>query len=410
MLFGAPCELELSRDMATKILQIELKKPAHEVGGLEDYDKVLVFLRYGGRPVGQFQLPVVDGRLNDAELHDMIFHTDHWAIWERIVHEYLDWEAEDSPPYRPSATVAAITRDRVEDLKRCLDSLMLLPDDGQEILVVDNCPRTDASRRLVDGYGGRVRYVREDRPGSSAARNRALREARHEIVAFIDDDAVADAGWLRALVRNFRDPRVLAVTGLVAPLELETRAQEQFEEYTPHGRGFRRQVFSQENHYALHVAPAGVSANMALRRDSPDLIGPFDEALGVGTPARCGEDHELFTRILTAGYHIVYEPAALNWHRHRRTWPELRSAVFGYGVGVYAYWTRLLLVGFEPSVLLMAWRWFMNKQFPAIIRSVLRRRGHTPLDILLAELLGCATGPWAYFKSRRSLRARGSAP
>ena len=391
--------------MATKVVQLDLKEPGLDSEGLEDYDKALVFLRYGGRPVGQLTLRVVDGRLNRGEVHDMVLRSDQWPIWTRVVEEYLEWEAEESPPYRPPATVVAITRDRPKDLRNCLDALMRLPDDGQEVLIVDNCPATDASLELVKSYGGRVRYVREDRPGSSAARNRALREARHDIVAFTDDDAVPDPEWLRALVRNFRDPRVLCATGLVAPLELETPAQEMFETYTPHGRGFRRQVFSQETHYALHVAPVGVSANMALRRNLPDLVGGFDEALGVGTPSRCGEDHELFARILRSGYHIVYDPAALSWHRHRRSWRELRGALFGYGVGVYAYWTRLLVLEREPSVPLMAWRWFWYKQLPAIVASVGRRPGSTPLDLLLAELAGCWVGPWAYLKSRRRLRA-----
>lgn len=389
--------------MATKVLQVELTEPIVGAQGLDEYDHALVFLRYAGRPVGEFRLPVVQGRVSAAEIHETVVDSDGWAIWNRIVHEFLGWEAEESPPYRPKATVVAITRDRPEDLRVCLDALMQLPDDGQEIMVVDSCPATDASYELVRSYGSRVRYVLEKRPGESVARNRALREARHEIVAFTDDDAAPDPGWLRALVRNFRDPSVACVTGLVSPMELETPAQEEFENHSPHGRGFERRVFSQEMQYPLHVAPVGVSANLAVRRELPEYIGWFDEALGVGTPARCGMDYDFFTRVLTSGHRIVYDPAALNWHRHRRTWPELRRTLFGYGVGVYALWTRLLFFQREPSTPLMAWRWFSYRQLPGIVRSVLRRPGHTPLDLLLAELLGCLVGPWAYFRSRRRL-------
>lgn len=389
--------------MATKVLQVELKEPIVGAEGLDRYDHALVFLRYGGRPVGEFRLPVVRGRVSATEIHERVVAMECGPLRSQVVHEFLGWDAEEPPPYRPKVTVAAITRDRPEDLRVCLDALMKLPDDGQEIIVIDSCPATDAAHDLARAYAPRVRYVREERPGESVARNRAMREARNEIVAFTDDDAAPDPGWLRALARNFRDPRVACVTGLVSPMELETPAQEAFEKHSPHGRGFERRVFSQEVHNPLHVAPVGISASVALRRDLPEYIGWFDEALGVGTPSRCGMDYDFFTRVLTSGYQIVYDPAALSWHRHRRTWPEVRRTLFGYGVGVYALWTRLFFFQGELSTPLMAWRWFSHKQLPGIARSVLRRPGHTPLDLLLAELLGCFVGPWAYLRSRVAL-------
>ena len=94
---------------------------------------------------------------------------------------------------------------------------------------------------------------------------------------------------------------------------------------------------------------------MALRRAALDAVGPFDEALDVGTPSRSGGDAEFFARVLARGYRIVYEPAALNWHYHRRTWDELRRKLFGYAVGVSAAWTSSLLRENEVSVLRPCW-------------------------------------------------------
>lgn len=119
---------------------------------------------------------------------------------------------------------------------------MNLPDRGQELLVVDNNPSSDATRRLV-GQHPAIRYVRENRPGLDAARNRALREATHDIIALTDDDAVVEPEWLDGLCQNFADPQVLCVTGLTMPIELETEAQEFFEQHSPFGRGFLRVVF-----------------------------------------------------------------------------------------------------------------------------------------------------------------------
>ena len=303
----------------------------------------------------------------------------------------------------PIATVAVCTRDRPEDLRRTLEALMRLPDDGQEYLVIDNCPATDATKELVKNYP-KVRYVREDVPGSSAARNAALREAKHEFVAFTDDDAVPDPNWLRSLLRNFRDPRVMCVTGLVMPLELETEAQEWFECYSPHGRGFKRRIFDGAHCNPLIVYPVGVSASMALRKSSIDFIGWFDEALGAGTPAVGGEDCELFARILRAGYRIVYDPRALSWHRHRRTWEELQKTLQGYGIAVYAFWTRMFVINREFSVALLAWEWLWSKQIPELFASVRKQPGCIPSDLLLAQLRGCFSGPMAYFYSRKRLQ------
>jgi glycosyltransferase involved in cell wall biosynthesis len=271
------------------------------------------------------------------------------------------------------------------------------------VLVVDNAPATDAAREVAAEFPW-VRYVRETRPGLNAARQRALREARGDIVAFTDDDAQPDRGWLSALLSNFYDPLVLCATGLTMPLELETPAQEWFEQTYPFARGFTRRVFQAPPHNALVGGPIGAGVNMAVRRTIGETMGGFDLALDAGTATRSGGDHDLFTRILAAGFRIAYDPAALTWHRHRRTWPELYDAAYGYGVGVYAAWTRALFVDRELAVPVVAWRWFWHDQLRALARTLLRRRGSSPLRLVLAELRGCVVGPFAYLLARRAVR------
>jgi glycosyltransferase involved in cell wall biosynthesis len=389
--------------MATAVLDIDFEQIPPQVIGLEDYSYALILIRLHGRPVGQVRLPVTAGRIGSAELYTTLINAVDWNFWECWLHNYLNWE-ETSPTNvsRTPATIVVCTRDRPEDLQRCLEGLMRLPDDGQELLVIDNCPSTDATRQLVSKYEG-IRYVREDHPGLNFARNRALREARHDIVAFIDDDAVPDPGWLRALLRNYDDPLVLCVTGLTMPLELETEAQEWFERYSSFGRGFQRRVIEKTFKDPLASGTCGVGTNMSMRRSVLEQVGPFDEALDTGTPTRSGGDNEMFSRILAAGYRVVYDPAALNWHRHRRTWAELRQILYNYGVGVIATWTRSLLVEGELSAPQVAWKWMYHKHLKELRPSLLRWPGSIPLDLLLAQLRGCVVGPWAYFCSRQHL-------
>ena len=389
--------------MATAILDLEISQLPPEIAVDERYSKALVLIRLHGKPIGQAYLPVVGGHIGGSELRETLMNAVGDNLWKNWLYETLEWDERGPVQAMPTATVAVCTRDRPEDLRRCLDALMKLPDDGQEYLVIDNCPATDASRELVENYP-KVRYVREDMAGSSTARNRALLEAKGEVIALTDDDAVPDPNWLRSLVRNFNDPRVMCVTGLVMPLELETDAQEWFERYSPHGRGYQRVIHDGAHCNPLIVAQIGVSASMALRKSAIDCVGLFDEALGVGTPAKCGEDHELYVRILTAGYRIVYEPRALSWHRHRREWEDLRKIMYCYGIGVYAFWTRTLVKNREFSIPQLAWGWFRYKQWPELVASLQNQPGCIPKDLLLAQLRGCVNGPMAYFASRKRLQ------
>jgi GT2 family glycosyltransferase len=190
------------------------------------------------------------------------------------------------------------------------------------------------------------------------------------------------------------------------PLELESEAQEWFERYCSFSRGFTRTVF--DNYYQSHLTAgrAGAGANMALKKNVLELIGQFDEALDAGTATCSGGDTDMFSRVLASGYRIVYDPAALNWHRHRKTWEELRQTIYGYGTGVYAHWTRIFLTERNINVFRLAGKWFFFSQLPAVIKSLLRLRDSMPLDLLLAELRGCISGPRAYLSSRKLLNGK----
>jgi glycosyltransferase involved in cell wall biosynthesis len=139
-------------------------------------------------------------------------------------------------------TVAVCTRDRPNDLLHCLEALTRICNEHEEILVIDSCSSGPDTHEVVKKFPS-IRYVREERPGLDRARNRAIREARYDIVAFIDDDATPDPGWLSALRLNFHHPNVACVTGLTMPSELETNAQETFEDYSTFSRGFEHIIY-----------------------------------------------------------------------------------------------------------------------------------------------------------------------
>ncbi|MDR7382456.1 glycosyltransferase family 2 protein [Promicromonospora iranensis] len=114
----------------------------------------------------------------------------------------------------PSVTVAVVTYRRTAMLSELLPLVTTQAADlpGASVLVVDNDP--DGSAAVVCS-GHDVRYVAEPRPGIGAARDRAVREAGTDAVAFIDDDELPQDDWLSALVTTWRESGAAAVAGPV---------------------------------------------------------------------------------------------------------------------------------------------------------------------------------------------------
>ena len=315
----------------------------------------------------------------------------------------------ETPGSPPSVTVAVCTRDRPEDLARCLDALAALRYPALELLVVDNAPATRDAHGVVAARPG-VRYAVEPRPGLGWARNRALAEATGEILAFTDDDVVVEPGWVEALAAVFQeDAQVGAVTGLVLPLELETQAQRLFEEYRSFGRGRERIRAAMPPgsgpvaaRYGL-TGSFGAGANMAFRRRVLDELGGFDPCLGAGTPSRGGEDLEMYFRVLKAGHALVYQPTAVVGHRHRRQMYALFGQIRDHGISFSSYVVRSAIAyPDERWALARLWAWWLAK----LGYRVLNPR-HAPAGMMrrlaLAELIGLLRGLGRYRRARAAL-------
>ncbi|MBP1466130.1 glycosyltransferase [Candidatus Chloroploca sp. M-50] len=375
------------------VCDVRLEHLTTDLVGLETYARALLVLRMGSVVVGQAWVEVNQGRVPVARIKELVQRSS-WSIWQHMLAESLPRTV------LPSATVVVCTRDRTDDMRRCLPGLARLAEAGYEVLVVDNNPSSEATAQLVAQYP-LIRYLCEPLPGLDRARNRGLLSARGEIVAFTDDDAVVDDGWLEALLRNFADPMVALVTGITMPLELETPAQIWFEQAHGFQRGFERRTFELATINPLSSGQMGAGVNMAIRRQALRTIGLFDEALDGGSVSLSGGDQEFFFRVLRRGYRVVYEPGALVWHRHRRDWPSLRRTLYGYGVGLYAWWTRALLVEREWQTLIVGVRWFRQWHLRNLVRALLRRPGVMPLDLAWAEFQGVFHGPGAYLRARQ---------
>jgi glycosyltransferase involved in cell wall biosynthesis len=189
-------------------------------------------------------------------------------------------EEGSAAPARYSASVVICTRDRPDELRRCLASLLHQSFRALEIIVVDNASRDDRTREVASAAG--ASYVREGQAGLDFARNAGARRATGDIVVYTDDDVLLHPFWLERMVAAFGCKDVSAVTGLVLPAELVTDAQVHFERYWGFGRGYVRNDYTPER-FAAHrdgVFPAwnvGAGASMAFRREVFSQVGLFDE-------------------------------------------------------------------------------------------------------------------------------------
>ncbi len=319
---------------------------------------------------------------------------------------------------RLAMTVAVCTRNRTGLLGRALQSVRSQRCQPAEVLVVDNAPSSDATRSLLAEQFPEFRYVREPIMGLDFARNRALREASHPIVAFLDDDAVASEDWAGQLWRTFEDnPQVVLCTGHVAPLSQETPAERLFEANGGFGRGDVVVRLPEDAHKRLHGLPApliawavsvGNGTNFAVRRDAAlALEGGFDEAFELGEALHGGGDLDMFWRVLMAGHTLLYQPAARVQHEHRKDMQAMSAQLASHQKAVVAFLVKSLRAsrgGARRGVaLFLVWR--VVKPGVRILRRCVGR-DPLPLPILWNIWLHCFAGLTVYPTAQRIAEQR----
>ena len=398
------------------------------------FDEARLLVRVFGEPAGFVTIPLTKGSLDrglvwraiDRDLGETVNAQLQRAGAPSLaeLREGASCAGVDRPAWTSRSrdtpvTVIVGTRDRSADLERCLRSLQSAEHDALEVVVVDNAPTDDRAARLVETMArddARLRYVREERRGLSHARNRGAREARGEILAFIDDDVRVDPLWVAGLLRGFdRGRDVGCVTGIVATASLERAVERYFDARVSWARCEQR-LFAAgrgpRDSWLHPYAPGafGTGANVAFRAAALREIGGFDECLGPGTPVAAAEDLDIFVRVLLSGHRLSYEPAALVWHAHRVSEGDLDKQMYAYGKGLAAYLCKYAVSrrsGPHIAARSLFGMWhltvLMRRSRMAAQQTIV---GH---HVLGPELKGLLVGPWAYLRSRRIERRRTAA-
>lgn len=231
-----------------------------------------------------------------------------------------------------SVVICAYTDERWDDIVAAIDSCHAQTVAPLEtIVVVDH--NAELLERLHATARGIVAIENHESQGLSGARNSGIQIARGEVVAFLDDDAIADPDWLERLGAAYADPAVIGVGGSVAPLWPDQRPR----------------AFPAEFDWVVGCTYRGmpettspvrnmIGANMSLRRELFAEIGGFRSGIGrIGKrPLGC-EETELCIRARQRwpDATILFEPAARVLHRvtpERIGWAYFRSRCYAEGL------------------------------------------------------------------------------
>lgn len=296
----------------------------------------------------------------------------------------------------PHVAVVICTRHRPPSVADTVRSVLASRPEASRVIVVDQAD-ADTADPLAE-FDGLARFVRirHDAVGLSRGRNvgtAAAVAAGATIVAYTDDDCVADPLWLSGFDAAFAGADdVAAVFGTVhaAPYDRTTGIIPAYE--------VREAVVLRG--LANKPRAEGIGACMAVRVDAWQRLDGFDDWLGAGASLASGEDTDLIVRLLHAGFAVAETPTAEVIHHGFRDWTSCRPLIAGYmrGIGaVNAKMIRLAGLGGLAPLATLGRRWLAG-------RPVVDLNHLPPRWFRLRRFLEGATTGWKLPIDRRSGR------
>jgi glycosyltransferase involved in cell wall biosynthesis len=272
--------------------------------------------------------------------------------------------------------VCTYTEERLDYVLRCINSLKKQTLQPSEMILV-----LDKDKALFDFYESRmpsdVKIVVSSGFGLSNARNAGVKNSEGEIIAFIDDDAIADEKWLENLAKNYEDPLVLGVGGLIKPI-WEDKRPSWFPEELDWIVGCSYKGLPENK--AIIRNPIG--CNMSFRKSVFEKAGYFSTEIGrVGSKLAAHEDTEFSIRIMEKNpdYKILYDPKAVVYHNVPKSRANLRyvmrrSFAEGFSKAIFSHQKP------NPTSVMKVERDYLRR---LLLTSIPRRliRGYMPGNI-----------------------------
>jgi len=210
-----------------------------------------------------------------------------------------------------SVVICTHRTERYSDLMEAIDSLKAQSYNNFEIVVV-----VDGNKELYEKIrGSEIKIDRiilnEENLGLSESRNSGIKESKGDIIAFFDDDAVADKNWLEELVRMYEEHDAIAAGGKILPKWVSKKPKYLPEEFywligATH-KGFPEEMTEVRNTFG---------SNLSFKAEGLKALDGFRSEMGVkGRGLLQGEETELCERMSNKfGMGVIYNPEAIVYH------------------------------------------------------------------------------------------------
>jgi glycosyltransferase involved in cell wall biosynthesis len=264
-------------------------------------------------------------------------------------------------------SVIVCTYNRAQLLDKLLESLVHQEFEGDHEIIVVNNNSIDDTELVTRRWSAQadpkcpIRYVFAATQGLSHARNVGVEAASGDVVAFIDDDAVAEKNWLQHIIDNLADPDIASVGGKVIPSWAEDppdwlMAQELWPAIGGSRYGEKQRIMTGK------MCPLG--GNMAIHKRWCQSVGGFDPQFGkVGRNMVSFEEVEFADRLRKRGGRMLYDPEMIIYHhvpgeRMTRSYVALRRYWDGRTFSAFertrAGWIRQWVIGLILVILVIA--------------------------------------------------------
>lgn len=232
-----------------------------------------------------------------------------------------------------SVIVTTYSRDRLGDVFDLLESLKAQTYPYIDVIFVgerepDLCEQVREYAQQ-QGMPNVITLFNDGEPGLSAARNVAVREARGELIAFLDDDVVAFPDWAEAMVSAFQETDAIGLTGPALPLWEDPSMA-----WLPEELYWIISCTAWSGWDRVREVRNAWGMNMAFKMEAFKIAGLFHNDTGYHR-GPMAEDNEFSLRVRAqTGKRIVYIPSAKVWHRvhpYRLTWSFIRERAYWIG-------------------------------------------------------------------------------